>query len=52
MGERVFKSCACRREKGGAWGFNQRTIVENRWDVIERGRSVGDAVLLMSGLWN
>jgi hypothetical protein len=48
---RVFKSCTCGREKRGAWGFSQRSIVENWWDFTEGGGSVGNAVLFTNGLW-
>jgi hypothetical protein len=48
---RVLKSCTCCREKRGAWGFNQRSVVEKWWDFTERGGNIEDAVLFTSGLW-
>jgi hypothetical protein len=43
---RVLKSYMCGREKWGTWVLNQRSIMKNWWDFIERGGSIGDTVLL------
>jgi hypothetical protein len=47
----MLKSCSRCREKRGARGFIRRSIVENWWDPTERDSSVGDAILLISRLW-
>jgi len=46
----MLKRCKCCRKKWGAWVLNKRSAVRNWLNFTERGGSIGDTVLLISGL--